>query len=388
MVYAVLVASALLIEFALNIVLGSLPLALSADGVSPANVVLVLGMSSVAALVASIPAGALADRFGRLPVIRTAAVACGLSMVGLAYAHTPLLAMACMALRGVAVTAYVTAEFAYASAIAAPGRAVSQTATLGMVGNLTFATAPAVGYWLWQCGIGREQYLGGAALAFVGAVVLVRLPREVGRRVRRSRRIIMRSAWLPAIAFLVACTLQGGVNGSLAVLTFHQRGIANGALLFTCMALTTFGLRYGSGRLVDRFGPRAIAVPTAAAQCVGAFLAAHATTPLQVGLAGLALGTAWSAVVPVGIGLLFERSSRGTRGVAMGSYNLAFSIGATGGALLAALFVTVGGGYTVAMTVCAFAALLTLPWVLSTTANTRSPASRPFAPSFGTKGPA
>jgi MFS family permease len=120
--------------------------------------------------------------------------------------------------------------------------------------------------------------------------------------------------WLPAITFLVARSLASGVNGALAIVTFQQRGVANGALLFTAMATTTFGLRFFAGRLVDRFGPRAVAVPTAIAQCAGALLAAHAQTPLQVITAGLCAGAAWSAVVPVGIGLLFERSSIGTRG--------------------------------------------------------------------------
>jgi MFS family permease len=213
--------------------------------------------------------------------------------------------------------------------------------------------------------VGRDQYWAGVGLAILGAVILARLPREAGRRVRRSRRIFMRSAWLPAMTYLVACTLQGGVNGALAVLTFYERGITNGALLFTAMAGTTFGLRYLAGRLVEIYGPRKIAIPTAIMQCIGALLAARAHSPLEVIVAGLCLGTAWSAVVPVGVGLLFERSSKGTRGAAMGTYNFAFSIGATGGSLLAALAAGIGVGYAGAMIVCALASLLALPWVLA-----------------------
>jgi hypothetical protein len=77
----------------------------------------------------------------------------------------------------------------------------------------------------------------------------------------------------------------------------------------------TFALRFFAGRLVERFGPRTIAVPTAIAQRAGALLAAHAQTPFAVVVAGSCMGIAWSAVVPVGIGLLFERSSKATRGL-------------------------------------------------------------------------
>lgn len=364
MAYAVLVLSALLIEIAINVPLGSLPLALSATGVPVGFIALIVGAGPIAALMVSVPIGGLVDRFGRLPTIRIAAFLCALAMAALAFVHDPLLNGAIMAVRGIAVTAYVTAEFAYASSIVAPERAVSATSTLGMVGNLSFATAPALGFWLWEHGVGREQYAWAALVALAGLAVLARLPREPGRRVRRSRKIFMRSAWLPAITYLVACTLQGGVNGALAVLTFHERGLANGALLFTAMAGTTFGLRYAAGLAVERFGPRLIAVPTAILQCIGAVLAAGAHSPAAVIVAGLFLGSAWAAVVPVGVGLFFERSSRGTRGAAMGSYSLAFSIGSTGGSLLAAASASVGTGYAGAMLVCAAASILAVPWVL------------------------
>jgi MFS family permease len=363
MAYAILLVSALLVDIAFNMPMGSLPLTLASGGVPIGAIALIIGAGPIASLLASVPIGGLTDRFGRLPTIRIAAVVCALAMIGLSFVTDPWLNGAIMALRGIAATAYVTAEFAYASTLVAPERAVSATATLGMVGNLSFATAPALGYWLWQHGIAREQYAWAGAFALVGALILLKLPRE-HRRVRRSRKIFMRSAWLPAITYLVACTLQSGVNGALAVLTFHNRGISNGALLFTAMAATTFGLRYFAGRMVDRFGPRIVAIPTAIMQAVGALLAARAHTPAEVVLAGMCLGVAWSAVVPVGIGLFFERSSKGTRGAAMGSYNLAFSFGATGGALLASVSATLGGGYTAAMTVCAFSSLLALPWVL------------------------
>ncbi|WP_405054980.1 MFS transporter [Vulcanimicrobium alpinum] len=131
--------------------------------------------------------------------------------------------------------------------------------------------------------------------------------------------------------FLIGATLVGGVNAALAVVTLHQRGIANAALLFTAVAATTFCLRYPAGRMVDRFGPRLVAIPTAAFHLAGSALAATAHSDAIVVISGICSGCAWSAMVPVGIALLFERSSRSTRGAAMGAYNLAFAIGSVGG---------------------------------------------------------
>ena len=230
---------------------------------------------------------------------------------------------------------------------------------------LAFALAPASSVFLWQHGIGRVQYVWFAIAALIGVLPLFALPDRHDLRTARTRTILMRSVWLPAIGLMIALCLQGGVNGSLAVLTFTQRGIANGALLFTASALTTFTVRYAAGRAVDRYGPRLVAIPIALAQIVACILASRAYSPLEVIIAGLFFGIAWGGAVPVGIALFFEKSTPRTRGLALGAYNLAFSVGMAGGALLAAASAHVGWGYTFAIAVCAIAPLIAVPFVLA-----------------------
>jgi MFS family permease len=79
--------------------------------------------------------------------------------------------------------------------------------------------------------------------------------------------------------------------------------------------------------------------------------------------AGALLGIAWSAVVPVGVGLFFEQSTPGTRGAAMGAYNMSFAIGTSAGALLAALLTRFGLSYAAAISACALAPLIAVPFV-------------------------
>jgi predicted MFS family arabinose efflux permease len=289
------------------------------------------------------------------------------------FAHGALACGLLLALRSAAIVVYMTAEFAYAAELAGKDRAVSGVATLGMIGNLTFASAPALGVFLWQHAVGREQYGYAAAVAAIGALCLAALPARHDVRQRGAKRapIVMHPRWLPATAFILATTLQGGVNGALAVLTFTERGIVNGAAIFTASALTAFALRYPAGRLVDRFGARAIAFPTAVFQAAGCLLAASAHSLLAVAIAGVCLGVAWAAVVPVALGLLFEHSSTRTRGAAMGAYNFAFNGGAAFGALLATLATLAGEGYTFAMTLCAIAPLAVVPYVLRSAIRAR-----------------
>ena len=380
MAYAILVVSAFLFDLALNLPVGTMPLALIADGTPAPAVAIAMGSGMFAALFVSLPIGALADRFGRLPMIRAAAALGILSLFGLAFAHGPILGGLLLGLRSIAIVAYMTAEFAYAGELASKDRAVSGVATLGMIGNLTFAIAPAASVFLWQHGVQREQYAWACGLALCGAACLFFLPARYDVRRRGAKRpaIVMHPRWFPAVGFAATCALQGGVNGSLAILTFHERGIVNGAAIFTASALTSFALRYVAGRLVDRYGPRAIAVPTAIIQALGCVLAAGAHSLVAVAVAGIFLGVAWSAVVPVALGLLFEHSSSRTRGAAMGAYNLAFSGGAAIGALLATLATLAGPGYWVAILVCGIGPLSLLPYVLRSAREARGASRLPM----------
>jgi len=365
MAYAVLVVSSLLFDFPSNLPIGALPLALSDDGASHSIIALVMGSGMFAALIFSLPLGDLVDRLGRLATIRAAAVLGVVSLLGLAVTHGEAWSTTLMGLRSIALVLFMTAEFAYAAELASEERAVSDVATLGMIGNLGFATGPALGVFLWQHGIGRVQFGWGAAVAGLAVIVVSFLPSRYDvRRAAPRPRLELRAAWLPSCTFAFAAMLQGGVNVSLAVLVFEQRGIGNGAAIFAASAATTFALRYPAGRLADRFGPRALALPTVLLQGVGCLLAAQAHSLGAVIVAGVFLGVGWAAVVPVALGLLFEVSTSETRGAAMGAYSLAFNGGAATGAILAAAAAALGPGYPLAIAICAIAPLAVVPYVV------------------------
>ena len=356
----------LFIDVAASLPMGSLPLALAREGESSAVVSLVMGTAMFAALFGSVPIGWLADRIGRLPTMRYATGLIALSMLGLVWSHGALVNAAVMALRSIAFVGLFTAEFAYAGEIVSEDRRISSITTLGIIGNVALAIGPASAVWLWQHGIGREQYAYGALPILAGLLLLYALPsRHDVRSPRRSRLILMRSAWLPALAFSVGTQLQGGINGALAVLTFHNRGIPNAALLFTAIACTVILLRYPAGRCVDVFGPRLVAIPTAVFQAAGCVIAALAWTPYAVISAGFCLGVAWAAVIPIGVALFYEKSSRRTRGAAMGAFNFATSLGAAGGALIASVTAALGPGYALAMLFASAAPLIALPYVVA-----------------------
>lgn len=362
--FVVLVIATIVIEFACNLATGSMPLALRADGTPDSINALAMGAGMFANLFGSLPVGVLVDRIGRLVTIRAAAGLTVVATLGMAYMHGAWWGAAFMALRGFGLMSYVTAEFAYTTEIVAPNRAVSAVSFFGLIANVIFALAPAIGVSLWQHGIHREQFLWGTFFAAAGMALLWLLPANLDVHTsKQSRTIVMRSLWVPTIIFLVAASLYSGVNYSAAVIAFAQRGVGNPALIFTAMAIATAAIRYPAGRLVDRFGPRPMAIPIAISQLIGCVVAARASTAFEVTLAGAILGIGWGAIVPVGVGLFFEYSSRRTRGAAMGAYNLALNLGQAVGAIVVSVFTHIGWGYGGAMLLCALLPTLALPFI-------------------------
>jgi MFS family permease len=380
MTYVILIVAALLCEVSCNLPVGSLPLALADEGASRSSIAIAMGSGMFAALFVSVPLGMIVDRVGRLAVLRVAAAASVLVMIAMSCMHGIIAGCFLMAFRSAVLVAYMTAQFTYASNIFAKERAVSAVGTMGIIGNVAFASGPALGVYLWQHGVHREQYFFACILNVVAALLVFALPAKYDVFTQRpaKRRIIFRAAWVPAMAYILSCTLQGGVNGALAVLAFQDRGIANGATIFSASAITTVLFRYPAGRLVERFGARTMAIPTALFQGVGCILASHAASMPAVIAAGMCLGTAWSAVVPIGLALFFETSSHRSRGIAMGSYNLAFGGGAALGALVATIATMMHAGYTEAITICALAPCLAL-MLLLTAKRKKAPARAPAA---------
>ena len=354
--------------------MGCLPLVLDQEGVAQSQIALIMGAGMVTMVVASIPIGALVDRIGRLAVMKLAIVCAIVALTALGMTKGSWTAAILMGLRSLAVMSFMTAQAAYVSVLVPKDRSVSAVATMGIIGSMAFAVAPAFAVWLWQHGWGREQFLWATCMLGVSGSMIFFLPKEHDLRLdhSNSRRIFMKKEWIPAVVFSVCGALQGGVNTSLAVLAFHDRGIANGATIFSAAALTSVFLRYPAGRAVETWGARKMAVPTALMQAVGCLVAAGAHSLPMVIVSGICFGSAWATLVPIVLALLFQESSAEQRGSAMGIFNFSFGLGFALGAGLATLTSLHANGYTAAITLCAIAPVVALP-VLFFTRRTMKP---------------
>ncbi len=143
-------------------------------GLSAGQIGFGFALGSVLGLVASYPAGALADRFGRKPVIVPATVVTGLSLV--AYCYAPSFAwfvFACV-VWGVASAVNGAAPSAYAADSAPPGMNAAAMSSYRMLSDVGYVVGP-IGLGLlvdWQ---GTEPtMLVSAALLLVTAALFQR----------------------------------------------------------------------------------------------------------------------------------------------------------------------------------------------------------------------
>ncbi len=365
-VWGILLTAALLTNFATGMVAGSLPLALLSEGNRVSIVALVMSMGVVTAACASIPMGWVADAIGKRRTL-TLAVGCAMcALIGQFLAHGAVESAIAWSLQSFANITFNNAQLAFISKVAPEERRVSSTASTAVFVNLGLATAPVFAVFLWQHGIGRQQYLLGAVLAIINLVLLSFLPADSVTRHRRTRTILLRSAWLPAILLGIAVNLQSGVNAALSVAIFHHRGIANPALLLAVTSTTALLARYPMARLVETYGSKALAIPTVIMQASGCIVAGFAWDSVHVVFGGILLGWAWAGIYPSVLSMFLERSSKATRGRAMGALGFAAGVGAALGGLIATISSAIGLGYTFAMVCAALSSVCVLPLVLVT----------------------
>lgn len=295
-----------------------LPLLAAHFRVSAASSSLALSLTTLSLALCLLVSGALAESWGRKPVMAAAlglaamlGIACALveewgsllmlrALLGLALSGLPALAMA-----------YVGEEFDPEALPAAMGLYIGGTALGGLLGRLLAGLLSDIGGWSWALG-----GIAGLGLLAMGLFVWLLPPSRHFRAQPLSLRGLLRNFALHLsnprlrVLFALAFLLMGGfvalfnyVGFRLAGAPFNLSATVIG-LLFTVYLLGIFSAGW-AGRLVPRFGARQVlhggiglmllgvalcAAPWLSAAVVGlalftlGFFAAHAVASGQVGV--------------------------------------------------------------------------------------------------------
>jgi MFS family permease len=325
-------------------------------GFSLEAVGVLIGLSSIAQLLATLFAGPVVDRRGARLAMRLGTAAYLLAAtIFLATSWLPAIALA-RVLQGVGIALVLPAVFSLVPGLVSRRFQGTALGLLGALNNVALAIGPALGLWLLSFG---APTLFGAALITAALALAISLPLTVGTRaVDPGKLFKYRMTWTPLYAITFLCVIYWGVVTAFLPIAVPPNQLPNVGWFFTADALAVMAARIPAGYLADRFGSRWLLVTGVAT--TGASIAALLASPsfLTLLVAGLGTGVGAALLLPPILLELTKRSDVGDRGTAMALYNTSFAaavgVGSLGGAVL---FPRVGfNGTLLAALVCCLAA--------------------------------
>jgi predicted MFS family arabinose efflux permease len=349
-----LAAALFLVQAGFHAYTASMPLALARAGTPDAAIGLVMGVSALVQIPAAIAGGRLLDAFGGPRLFMAG---------GLAYlAATGILLLpgvqpggslapfvAARILQGVGIGLTLPSALTMVPRLVPPARTNSGLAYVSAAQNLTLVVLPPL-----SIAVLDATSLDGVAamvVAFVlaglvlGAAMPVReRPTQRDHALGEAQRrygITFRREWtMPLLIIITYVAHWGAVTAYLPVRA--EASGANVGLYFAADGVGIFLMRLPTGRLVERFTPRALVLAGGGMTAVAiGMLLLPLTTPLLL-VSGLLGGTGGALVMTPLTVELSRRSSDADRGSAFalfsGSLAGAIALGSIGGAPVVALF--------------------------------------------------
>lgn len=322
------------------------PLYLSDTGLPDWQVGVILGALGITSLVARPVTGALADGWGRRPVMLIGTVALVLGAVGVTTTVRPSLLLGMRVSQALGYVAFTTAATALISDLAPQQQKGAALALFGTAANLAMTTTPAaVNVLLDTLTLTGAFWLSGALAVLGGLLVLrARQPAATAARATSWRDLLqilrrLRVAVLAAVLFGVGF----GAYLQFLPLLVDRRGLGAAGWVYTVYGLGIIATRLTTGRHLDserRVRMLSIAFVLLALGLVGF---AFATAALHLLAAALFIAVGSGMLHPGLMALHVERAAPHERGRASAAFYLGFDLGIGLGAwILSPAFQTLG----------------------------------------------
>jgi MFS family permease len=324
-------------------------------GATAGTVGLLVGSSSVVAIVLRPVLGGLADRYGLRLVTVIGGVTLSVGLIILMLAASVYAGTAGRIVSGLSSAAANTALMAWVVALVPTENRGRALGIFGVSIWVGLAAGPQIGQWLVSLGGYPALWIGCGVLGLAGAACAMRAaaPRIEVRRESPPRHPLhlLKLVARPGAASLIAWSGEGLIVAFLVV-TLEERGLGSSGLTGAVTVFTVFAISVIVARLilagsVDRFG----AAPTAAAAllAVGAGLGTLAVAQDFAVAAGGAvlLGLGFAPLFPALALLATERLNPDERGSGIGVFSSFMDAGMAVGSILGGVMVAaIGAGGT------------------------------------------
>jgi MFS family permease len=312
------------------ILLPTFPLILQGREANPAQVGLIMGSFTAAAVVLRIPAGRLLSRVSPIKLLLWGQLATGVGYL-LYFPQGLALPIAGRILQGAGLALFTTAAYLYLERHGGLTRRAEYISLFGLSANAAMALSPAAGSLLWQHLGENALYLFGMLLAAVGWFTVPRAPMTPQPSGKRG--IWEARALRPSIA-LFGMALGYGAMLVFTPIAMERRLVPDPWLFFSIYAMVIIMTRIATRRLLDRGSRTAWTGVGSTLMLLGLVILAPADTLTTFLAAAACLGLGVGMSHPSLMALALESAPAEGRGAATAMSTAAFDAGVAIGAIL------------------------------------------------------
>lgn len=342
-----------LADVVFGIVAPTFPLFAKSLGVAVALLGTINTLGSCTQLLISLPIGLLSDRLSRPRVMTAGMVVYAAALASFAVAQGPALLIVGRVFTAFASVAIFQIGAAYLGDITVTGQREVAYGWLTTAMGLGFTAGPLIGSQLAERYGPRSAYITGSLIALAGGLVAWRSLREPGNRRGAAARVepLLSGMWhtlhqrdILVVSFgnmLMGVAFSGAIATFFPIYGDHVM-ISEGTIgtMFAVRALISAASRFPNSMLARRVGGKPILLLALFLEVVVMF--SIAMTGQRVLLTALlaAEGLAFGAYLVAGQTYIAERTTRETRGAAVGLYSTASNLGGTAAPILLGLIAT------------------------------------------------
>lgn len=357
-----------------------LPLYASEFGVGTTMVGLTITTFAAARLLLNVPAGYIADRFGRRAILIGGPAITSIGMIGSGMADSIWTLLAWRFVAGAGSALYMGGAMVYLIDIARPDQLSRYVATNQWALSLGVSMGPGIGGLVAErWGLSAPFFVVGVTALLASVYSLVRLPETLGthpeggapaqREADESppmgarELLFSRPFLLLAAAAMTIFVARGGIRGTLMPLRAKEAlgwGPSEIGLLFTLTGLMTLFTLMPAGRAADSIGRRSVILFSGVMAGAGALVVAGSATvaAFVIGNVVMSLGTGTAGPAPAAF--VADLTPPHLRGVMVGMYRSAGDLGVIAGPVLLGLLadrVSISWSMTVAGVLVALAGI-------------------------------
>jgi len=347
--------SNMLVFFAFQMLLPTLPVYVAETGGGRSSVGMVVSLLTFAAVLIRLLTGYALDHGNRRAIVTAGSLLFMLSAAAYTLSSSLPWILACSIGLGIGWGILTVAYATLVSDLIPDGRQGAGMGTFMLFAMVSMAAGPYAGGWIYgQFGTGvlfvtAAMITGGSLGLILQGGKKTGLRREsavpsAGPKPAWAAGMIERTALLPAGLLMVYTFCYGGVL-SFAGLFGQDLGIANAGVFFLLSSAAAMAVRPLAGYLFDAKGHGVVIAPGIILGMTSLFLLSTATGPLPFIFASVLYGLSFGAVQPYLLAWTVLRAQPERRGAA----NSTFLIGMDGGIALGSIglgFWTEASGYT------------------------------------------